>query len=268
LINRFQTPAQVEEVVKKARRMGYDSINFDLIYGLPAQSLTGLGQTLDDVIRMKPDRIAFYSYAHVPWLKPGQRHYTEKDLPQGDEKLALYQLGQMRLMDAGYTDVGMDHFALQTDALFQASATKQLHRNFMGYTHQHTHVLIGLGVSAISDSWNAFAQNAKTVERYLEQVNQQVLPVAKGHILSETDLEVRQHILNVMCHENTYFKEGIPERVYERLVPLLKDKLVWATEKEIKITKLGKAFLRNVCMAFDEKLWEKQPSSSLFSSAI
>lgn len=268
MINRFQTPAQVEKVVKEARHIGYDSINFDLIYGLPAQSLAGLEQTLNSVIEMKPDRIAFYSYAHVPWLKPGQRHYTEQDLPQGDEKLALYQLGKRMLMDAGYTDVGMDHFALQTDTLFQASVTQQLHRNFMGYTDQHTHLLIGLGVSAISDSWTAFAQNAKTVETYLEQINQNVLPVAKGHILSAADLEIRQHILNIMCHENTQFKDGIPEKVFERLTPLLNDKLVWVTEKEIKITKAGKAFLRNVCMALDERLWEKQPRSSLFSSTI
>jgi len=268
LINRFQTPKEVEEVLLQARNLGYESINFDLIYGLPGQKTAGLTDTIDAVIRMKPDRIAFYSYAHVPWLKPGQRHYTKNDLPQGDEKLALYELGKNKLIDAGYIDVGMDHFALTTDTLYQASASRQLHRNFMGYTHQHTHLLIGLGVSAISDSWIAFAQNTKTVEAYLEQVNQHVLPIAKGHINAADDLEIRQHILDIMCRENTYYHNGIPEKVYERLIPLLQDKLVWVTEKEIRITRAGKAFLRNVCMAFDEKLWEKQPRTSLFSSAI
>lgn len=217
---------------------------------------------------MRPDRIAFYSYAHVPWLKPGQRHYSEEDIPIGDEKFALYQLGRQLLDEAGYKDVGMDHFALKTDSLFQAMADLKLHRNFMGYTNQHTRLLIGLGVSSISDSWTAFAQNPKTVEGYLNKISQATLPVEKGHFLTSEDLEVRKHILNMMCKENTSYNEGIPEPVYGRLLPLVKDKLVWVTEKEIRITTKGRSFLRNVCMAFDEKLWLKQPKTQLFSSSI
>jgi oxygen-independent coproporphyrinogen III oxidase len=268
LINRFQTPEQVANVTGEAREIGYTSINFDLIYGLPGQSLDGLERTISDVITMKPDRIAFYSYAHVPWLKPGQRHYTEKDIPAGDEKFALYQSGRKLLVEAGYEDVGMDHFALKSDLLFQSMATNKLHRNFMGYTSQHTHLLIGLGVSSISDSWTAFAQNPKTVEVYLDKIAQKLLPVEKGHFLTDEDLAIRKHILNIMCRANTAYREGIPEKVYERLSPLLRDKLVWVTEKEISITTKGKSFLRNVCMAFDEKLWLKQPKTQLFSSSI
>ncbi|WP_025144729.1 oxygen-independent coproporphyrinogen III oxidase [Pedobacter jeongneungensis] len=268
LINRFQTPEQVALITVQARAIGYTSVNFDLIYGLPGQSIYGLTDTINEVIAMQPDRIAFYSYAHVPWLKPGQRHYTEKDIPVGDEKFALYHLGRKLLDDAGYKDVGMDHFALKSDSLFQAMIEQSLHRNFMGYTNQHTHLLIGLGVSSISDSWTAFAQNPKTVEAYLDKMESGILPVEKGHFLTDKDLEVRKHILNIMCKENTIYNEGIPEAVYKRLLPLLLDKLISVTEKEISITTKGKSFLRNVCMAFDEKLWLKQPKTQLFSSSI
>lgn len=268
MINRFQTPEQVFKVTEEARKIGYDSINFDLIYGLPAQTTKGLAKTIETVIAMQPDRIAFYSYAHVPWLKPGQRHYSEKDLPQGDAKFALYNLGKQLLANANYMDIGMDHFALKSDTLYLASAEKKLHRNFMGYTNQHTHLLIGLGVSSISDSWTGFSQNCKTVETYLEKVNAGFLPVEKGHILSDEDLIIRQHILNIMCRNHTLFNQGISESIYERLLPLINDKLISVTEKEINITHAGKSFLRNVCMALDERLWLKQPTSSIFSAAV
>ncbi|MCX2574922.1 oxygen-independent coproporphyrinogen III oxidase [Pedobacter sandarakinus] len=268
MINRFQTPAEVAAVTKMARKIGYTSINFDLIYGLPCQNLVGLSETLNEVIAMRPDRIAFYSYAHVPWLKPVQRHYTELDLPTGDEKFALYQLGKSFFLHAGYADVGMDHFALKTDPLFKASLTRQLHRNFMGYTNQHTHLLIGLGVSSISDCWGAFAQNPKTLASYLEKINLGQLAVEKGHLLTEQDLSIRQHILNIMCKDTTKYNDDIPKRVFHRLAPLIDDQLIFVNDNEIKVSLLGKSFLRNICMAFDEKLWLKQPQSQLFSTAI
>jgi len=268
LINRCQTPDQVAKVTTKAREIGYTSVNFDLIYGLPGQTLFGLNETIKEAIAMKPDRIAFYSYAHVPWLKPGQRHYTEKEIPVGDEKFALYQLGRHLLTEAGYKDVGMDHFALKSDSLFHAAAEKKLHRNFMGYTNQHTHLLIGLGVSSISDSWTAFAQNPKTVESYLDKIQNGIFALEKGHLLSAEDLEIRKHILNIMCAYHTIYDNGIPGHVQTRLEPLLADQLIAVDEKEIRITAKGKSFLRNVCMAFDEKLWLKQPRTQLFSSSI
>lgn len=268
LINRFQTPEEVQNVTAEARKIGYTSINFDLIYGLPGQTVAGLTDTIKKAVEMNPDRIAFYSYAHVPWLKPGQRHYTESDIPKGDEKFALYLKGREMFFEAGYADVGMDHFALKTDSLFKAVQEGKLHRNFMGYTNQHTHLLIGLGVSSISDGWTAFAQNPKTVEAYLDKISKGFLPAEKGHILTPDDLETRQHILNMMCRDNTYYQDEIPEEVYRRLHPLLIDNLVTVDENHICITKRGKYFLRNVCMAFDEKLWLKQPETQLFSSSI
>ncbi len=268
MINRFQTTDQVAKLTAEARTIGYESINFDLIYGLPGQTLNGLSDTITEVIRLKPDRIAFYSYAHVPWMKAGQRHFTEADLPQGNNKFALYQMGRDRLMAAGYQEIGMDHFALKTDLLYQASTKHELHRNFMGYTHQSTEILIGLGVSSISDCGTAFSQNAKTVEAYVDTINKGHLSIEKGHILDEADLAIRKHILNLMCKHSTSFSDLIPPAIEQRLQPLLKDGLVVVEEREIKITAMGKAFLRNICMAFDERLWQKQPQTSLFSTAV
>lgn len=268
MINRYQTPEQVNNISKLARELGYQSINFDLIYGLPGQNIAGLTETIEETIAIKPDRIAFYSYAHVPWIKAGQRHFTESDIPQGDEKFALYQKGRAMLVAAGYEEIGMDHFALKTDSLYIASEQRKLHRNFMGYTDQHTPILLGLGVSAISDCGTAFAQNAKTVEEYKSFILSEDLAVQKGHLLTEEDLYIRKHILNLMCQNSTCFTEGISQEVIERLQPMVNDRLVTVNHKHVEIQALGKSFLRNVCMAFDERLWQKQPQTQLFSAAI
>jgi len=268
MINRFQTPEQVFRITNEARAIGYDSINFDLIYGLPAQTQNGLSQTLTEVIAMKPDRIAFYSYAHVPWMKPGQRHYAEKDIPEGDEKFGLYKLGRDRLVSAGYREIGMDHFALPNDNLCLASDNSQLHRNFMGYTDRYTKILIGLGVSSISDCQMAFAQNAKTLEGYLEQINNGKLSVDKGHLLTESDLYIRQHILNLMCKDSTRFTTDISSVIKNRLQPFIEDELITVNGSEVHIAKSGKPFLRNICMAFDERLWQQKPQTTLFSNAF
>lgn len=268
MINRFQTPEQVAHITKEARRLGYDSINFDLIYGLPGQTLKGLKQTILEVINMWPERIAFYSYAHVPWMKPGQRHYSVQDIPQGNEKFALYEAGRDLLINAGYQEIGMDHYALKKDSLFKASESHELHRNFMGYTDQHTRILIGLGVSAISDCETAFAQNNKTLEGYISQIDGDSFAVEKGHLLSDKDLYIRKHISNLMCKGFTYFDIEIPQLIKQRLMPLVADNLVEITEREVCVTEIGKSFLRNVCMAFDEHLWDRQPETNLFSNAV
>ncbi len=268
MINRFQTPQQMANITLAARALAYQSVNFDLIYGLPGQTLSGLTSTIAEVIALKPDRIAFYSYAHVPWLKPGQRHYTESDIPQGDEKFALYENGKQMLLNAGYQEIGMDHFALPTDSLSKAGQSQQLHRNFMGYTHQATNILVGLGVSSISDCGSAFAQNAKTVEGYFSYLERDALAVEKGHILSEEDRAIRQHILNIMCNNATTFDGEIPDVIQQRLHPLINDELISIIGNEVCVLPLGKSFLRNICMAFDERLWQKQPETSLFSAAI
>lgn len=269
VINRVQSYQEVEYVTAEARKAGYTSVNYDLIYGLPHQSLNGLSSTLDAVLRLKPDRIAFYSYAHVPWVKPGQRRYTEHDLPDVELKQELYELGRKMLKAGGYADIGMDHFTLETDSLYSAEVNGTLHRNFMGYTHQYSRLMIGLGVSSISDTWSAFAQNVKKVEDYIQIVNEGKLPVFKGHLLVEEDMVIRKHILNIMCKGYTswhpeeqanWLTEGL-----ERLKWLAQDGLILLSDDHLEVTPLGKRFLRNICMALDARLWANQPKTQLFS---
>jgi oxygen-independent coproporphyrinogen-3 oxidase len=219
-----------------------------------------------------PDRIAFYSYAHVPWIKPGQRSFTEEDLPSVTEKQKLYELGRQKFITMGFEEIGMDHFALPTDSLYKAERSGKLHRNFMGYTHQYTQLMIGLGVSSISDSWFAFAQNVKKVEDYYDLINKGQFPVLKGHHLTEVDLMIRRHILNLMCTGKTDWDSplsGNNELIagLERAKLLEQDGLVEILENKLIVTPLGKRFLRNICMTLDARLWSEQPEAQLFSMA-
>lgn len=269
-INRKQDVEDVRRVMQEARAIGYTSINFDLIYGLPKQNLKTITETITESLLLNPDRISFYSYAHVPWLKPGQRHYTELDLPQGEEKLALYTAGKQFIQDAGYRDVGMDHFAKPGDELFIAFQEERLHRNFMGYADRYRPLLIGLGVSSISDSWNAFAQNVKSVEEYQKMIENNQLPVVKGHLLDEEDLIIRRYILDLMCKGETKLVVGLfeNETIIKRLEKMVEEGLVRMDEDRVLITQLGRSFLRNICMAFDLKLQNSKNETELFSQAI
>lgn len=273
IINRKQTFEEVQQIVELAREVGYTSINFDLIYGLPLQTPKSVVGTINKVRQLKPDRIAFYSYAHVPWIKPGQRKFTEFDLPVDAEKRALYELGRKQLKDAKFVEIGMDHFALKTDSLYKASINETLHRNFMGYTHNHTQLMIGLGVSSISDTWYAFAQNVKTVEEYRKIIDEGQLPIFRGHVLSKEDLIVRKHILNIMCKFETSWinSEEQCKVIYDaipRLAEFENDKLIELHPFNLTVTTKGRAFLRNICMAFDARLWRTNPQQQMFSSSV
>ncbi len=270
-INRYQTVEEVKLVMEQARRAGYTSINVDLVYGLPYQTVASVRQTIEQIITLRPDRIAFYSYAHVPWLKPGQRNYTDKDLPLADEKRRLYETGKTLFTQAGYSDIGMDHFALPGDELLTAFRNGRLHRNFMGYTANSTGLLIGLGCSAISDSWSAFSQNIKTVEAYREAVSQGKFPIHKGHALNDEDLLIRQHILDLMCrHESDFSKTPQSRLLLDecrlRLDEMLADDLIRISGYTLSLSGQGKDFLRNICLAFDKRYWEKQPVQATFST--
>jgi oxygen-independent coproporphyrinogen-3 oxidase len=272
-INRQQTYEQVVYLTNKARKIGYESVNFDIIYGLPFQKTCYMMETMLRVVRLRPDRIAFYSYAHVPWIKPGQRRYTEADLPDPDKKMAIYEAGRNALELSGYHDIGMDHFALETDALYQAQKAGKLHRNFMGYTETNTRLLIGLGASSISDSWNGYVQNEKVVETYLDRVNRGELPIIKGHILSKDDEILRRHILNIMTRFGTTWEHPDEQcdEVYKALARLEEpelDELVEIAPFRLKVTEKGRPFVRNICMAFDARLWAEQPQSAVFSQTI
>lgn len=273
IVNRIQTFENVERVTKQARDLGYKSVNFDLIYGLPLQKKSSVINTINKVHFLRPDRIALYSYAHVPWIKPGQRKFTELDLPKDEEKRELYETGRAMLEKDGYVEIGMDHFALKSDSLYKAAQLKKLHRNFMGYTHNYTECMLGLGVSSISDTWNAFAQNVKVVEEYHNRINKGELPVFKGHLLSEEDLILRRHILNIMCKfETTWLeKDEQTEGLYNalsRLKEMELDGLILRLPFKLVVTEEGKKFIRNICMAFDARLWKNTPQKEIFSKVI
>jgi oxygen-independent coproporphyrinogen-3 oxidase len=266
-INRFQTVDEVNSVVNEARNIGYNSINFDLVYGLPFQTPNSVLSTINEVIKLKPDRIAYYSYAHVPWLKPGQRRYTEVDIPNGKEKKILYTIGEQLFTEHNYKDIGMDHFALPNDELFVAHKTKKLHRNFMGYTTNSTKLLVGLGCSAISDSWGAFSQNIKDVETYIEKINSNLFPIQKGHILTTYDLKIKKLIIDIMCKDEFKIDNSF-EFNHESFMELLKDNLIDINSNTVVITPLGKSFLRNIALVFDKRFWDSNPTTNTFSLAI
>lgn len=272
-INRIQPFEKVKEVTEIAREIGYTGISHDLVFGLPHQSWEAMEHTIRKTMELKPDRLAFYSYAHVPWVKGvGQRGFDENDLPSGEEKRRLYEDGKQLLENLGYIEVGMDHFSLEHDDLYQSLIQKKLHRNFMGYTSSKTQLMVGLGMSAISDSWYAFAQNVKTVEEYQKTVEEGVIPVVKGHILGDEDLTIRRHILNLMCQLETSFdiQNSFPEleNAFEMLKEMESDELVEIHDNQIKITEKGRAFTRNVAMVFDLRMMRNKPETRIFSMTI
>lgn len=273
-IHRIQPFENVAKVTYLAREIGYTSISHDLIYGLPFQTLDDIYDTIEKTKSLFPDRLAFYSYAHVPWIKGnGQRGFKDEDVPKDEQKRQMYEEGKRKLDESGYLEIGMDHFALPQDAMTVAFHKGNLHRNFMGYSASKTQLMIGLGVSAISDSWLGFGQNVKSFDDYYQMLEWDQIPVNKGHILTEEDLIVRKHILNIMCKfhttwnsENTYFDE-IPA-ILPQLKEFEQDGLLEFISDGIQVTEKGKAFVRNICMAFDMRLQRKAPDRQLFSMTV
>lgn len=273
-IHRIQTFEQVKKVTEWSRAIGYTSVSHDLIFGLPFQNVETMIDSIEKTKELKPDRISFYSYAHVPWVKGvGQRGFNEQDLPKGDEKRKLYEIGKQRLADLGYEEIGMDHFALKTDSLYKATVNKTLHRNFMGYTSNSTQLMIGLGMSSISDSWYGFAQNVKTVKEYQSLIDSGEIPVFRGHILTKEDIVIRQHILNIMCHLETSWdtsdlKFSKLNQVLDALKEAQKDGLIMIDKNSLKVVETAKPFIRNICMGFDLRLKENKPETQVFSMTI
>ena len=273
-INRIQPFTNVKTATETARKIGYSSVGHDLIFGLPFQSIENIQFSIEKTVELKPDRIAFYSYAHTPWIKGnGQRGFKDQDLPSPENKRKQYEYGKALLEANGYFEIGMDHFALAKDPLFKAMKNKNLHRNFMGYTTTQAKQMIGLGVSAISDSWNAFAQNEKKLEDYYKHLNNNQLPVFRGHLLNKEDLLIRQHILNLMCKFETSWSKNEMYSIQMgdvliALEEMEKDNLVKLSSNHIKVLDEGKTFIRNVCMAFDLRMKARTPKRKLFSMTI
>ncbi|CAM1347607.1 oxygen-independent coproporphyrinogen III oxidase [Tenacibaculum insulae] len=273
-IHRVQPFENVERATRWAREIGYTSISHDLIFGLPFQTKENVIHTINKTKELQPDRISFYSYAHVPWVKGvGQRGFNEQDLPKNEEKRELYEIGKELFAELGYVEIGMDHFALKTDTLYKATQEKTLHRNFMGYTANKTQLMIGLGMSAISDSWYGFAQNVKTVKEYQKIVGEGEIPVFRGHILSEEDLIIRKHILNIMCHFSTSWDaahlqvEDIAIHL-DKLQEMEADGLLTIKGKTLTVPENARPYVRNICMAFDKRLHKNKPETKLFSMTI
>ena len=273
-IHRIQPFHNVAKVTFWAKEIGYTSIGHDLIFGLPFQTLQDVQDTIDKTKSLQPDRLAFYSYAHVPWIKGnGQRGFKDEDLPKDDEKRQLYEEGKKRLAQNGYLEIGMDHFALENDSMYESFKAGNLHRNFMGYTASKTKLMIGLGVSSISDSWYSFAQNEKTIEEYYARLEANELPIFKGHVLNSEDLVIRKHILNLMCQfttswENEDMQFAELNEIHESLKEMEADGLLTFKENGVNVTEKGTAFVRNICMAFDLRLIRKAPETKLFSMTI
>jgi oxygen-independent coproporphyrinogen-3 oxidase len=273
-IHRIQPFENVKRVTNQAREIGYTSIGHDIIFGLPHQTLADVETTILKTKSLMPDRLAFYSYAHVPWLKGnGQRGYSDADLPTPEEKRNQYENGKQLLAEVGYEEIGMDHFALKTDSLFEAMANDSLHRNFMGYTASKTQLMVGLGASSISDSGYSFAQNVKGIEEYQHLVKNDIIPIYRGHILSDEDNLIRQHILNLMCRFKTTIAESDVaffdvNLVLSKLKEMEIDDLIEIKNNTIQVTKKGMPFIRNISMAFDMHLHRKAPETRLFSMTI
>lgn len=273
-INRVQPFEAVKKATEEAREIGFTSVSHDLIFGLPHQTMDGMIETIQLTKALNPDRISFYSYAHVPWIKGvGQRGFHDEDLPSPELKRALYEEGKKMFEDMGYFEIGMDHFALEHDSMYQSMKNHTLHRNFMGYSSSKTKLMVGLGVSSISDSWYSFAQNEKTVEEYEASINGGELSVFKGHILTDEDLIVRQHILNLMCNLQTSWEN--PEQKFDGLSQslslledMVNDGLIEIKENELIVNEKGRPFVRNVCMAFDLHLLRNAPETRIFSMTI
>lgn len=262
-VNRFQSFDLVKDLVNKIRKIGFSSINFDLIYGLPKQNKESIINTIDSVIALRPDSIAFYNYAHLPDKIKNQKLIKEHDLPSPELKYDLFLLGKKMLLDFGYEEIGLDHFSRPGHFLSESKKNKTLLRNFMGHTDQKSKILLGLGPSAISDSGFSFIQNSKDLKKYEQSLENQSLPIEIAHKLSNDDLVAQKIILDLMCQNSTsLLRIRLPylEIIWNELRNLRDDGLIEIDDhlEKISITPLGTNFIRNIVMVFDHRLRESK----------
>jgi oxygen-independent coproporphyrinogen-3 oxidase len=280
-IGRHQTEHQTRDLFAYARRAGFDSINVDLIYGLPRQQVDTFQRTLDTVVELRPNRIAVYSYAHVPWLRPHQKAIDAAALPNAELKFELFGAAIERFLGVGYAAIGMDHFALPDDELAVASRSRRLHRNFMGYTTRPATDMVGAGVSAIGDLRGAFAQNHKKLPAYYGAIDRGEFPIERGYALSDDDLVRRFVITELMCNfhvDAAAVRERFAIDFATYFAPELAqlaapggpagDGFVAVRDDGIDVTPEGRLFVRNICMAFDTYLPAHQSGRPVFSRTI
>ena len=268
LVNRPQPLELTARLCEAARASGYESINFDLIYGLPGQTPETMARLADQVIDLRPDRLAVYSFARVPWIKPAQRKFKDEDLPAGEAKRALYEVLRERLLAAGYEEIGMDHFALPHDSLAIAAHCGTLHRNFMGYTDRRTTALLGLGVSAISETPACYHQNEKVLTVYERRVAAGEVPTLRGHVLSDDDRARAHRIRSLMTTGRAPWTDRDAIGVQSPLAALLDDGIVEVSDGELRLTPGSKPFLRNAASLFDMYLRRTAHDNPTYSKAI
>lgn len=278
-IGRKQPYETVTELLNKCRKLNFKGINFDLIYGLPKQTLENFTITIDKVIELRPDRIALYSFAYLPQMKAHQSKIDEEDLPITELKYKLFAKAVELLTKAGYRQIGMDHFALPEDELAKAQLDGRLHRNFMGYTVQSSPEMIGIGMSSIGYINNSFFQNHPALDKYMETVADDGFAVSKGKLLNDDDL-IRQYTINsLMCNFILYFdkfKEKFGKSYHEyfktehdNLSEFSEDKFLELTDQYLAISKIGRTFIRNIAMTYDAYLHkEKNGKKATFSKTI
>lgn len=275
-INRIQPYDATRRLVEDARDLGFPSINFDLIYGLPHQTPETFSATIDQVLSIGPDRLAVYSYANVPWMKKHQNVLLPY-LPDEATKFGIFRTALERFGDAGFEYIGMDHFARPDDELARARRNRTLHRNFQGYTTKAGTDLIGFGMSAIGSVGGHYVQNRRELAAYRQQVGEAGGATFRGAHLSPDDLLRREVISNLLCH-GVVVKAEIERRfgiafdevfgsALEKLVPCAEDGLVELTRDEVRATALGRVFLRNLAMPFDAYL-EASPDKPVFSKTL
>ncbi|NKB67546.1 MAG: oxygen-independent coproporphyrinogen III oxidase [Candidatus Latescibacteria bacterium] len=278
-IGRNQDETQTRRLFELCRERDFASINIDLIYGLPRQTSDGFGRTLETVLDLRPDRVALYSYAHVPWVKGHQKKIDTDLLPAPQDKFALFAQGLGAFLEGGYQQIGMDHFALPQDELGRARRQRRLHRNFMGYTVQRAPHMIGLGISSIGDTGGAYVQNCKKLSTYYAALDQGELPVEKGYVLSPDDALRRWVITELMCNAHLDWKNvedrfGVSYSDYfareleELATGPAVDDFVRIDPGTLEVTPLGQLFIRNICMIFDSYLQQKKSAAPIFSRTV
>jgi oxygen-independent coproporphyrinogen-3 oxidase len=268
LVNRHQTIEQTAHVCEAARALGYDSINVDLIYGLPGQTTDSMATLVREVMALAPDRLAVYSFARVPWIKPAQRRFRDDQVPVGAGKRQLYEAVREPLMAAGYLELGIDHFARPADGLARAAADGRLHRNFMGYTEVRTTTLLGLGVSAISDTPDCYHQNEKVITVYEQRVRAGAVPTLRGHVLSADDQRRRSAITRVMTRFSVEIDDARLAPPTDALAALVADGIVTVDDGTLRVLPEGRPFLRNTAALFDAYLPRQDASRPIYSTSV
>ncbi len=278
-IDRKQTFEETESLIEKARQTGFtEGINIDLIYGLPLQEVETFNSNLDQVLSLRPERVAVYSFAYVPWLKGHQKKLDDSTLPSPETKLNLYLTAMNRFLEAGYDPIGMDHFALPDDELAVAARKRTLHRNFMGYTVKPATDMVAFGISGIGDIQGAFVQNEKKLSRYYEAIDSGELPIQRGYVLDDDDL-IRRHVITQLMCNFRILKVDVTERFQIDFDSYFKDSIALLAEPMeagfieidddgITVNDRGRLFVRNVCMAFDSYLDTKSPEKRVFSRTV